>query len=70
MAIIEGRRLDVRADSPYPAVAHRRQQFDQHVTGCDDCQPALCSTANSMWRALCLSALRQQQASGIVDGAL
>jgi len=70
VATTERRRLDVRAASPYPAVAHRRQQFDRHVTECEDCQPELCGTANAMWRALCLSALRQQQTAGIVDGAL
>lgn len=61
MAMTEGRRLDVRPNSPHPGVAHRRQQFDQHVTECEDCYPSLCSTANAMWRNLCLAALRAQR---------
>lgn len=58
MAMIEGRRLDVRAISPHQGIATRRKQFDQHVDDCADCQPMLCSTAQAMWRNLCLAALR------------
>lgn len=60
MAIAEGRRLDVRPNSPHQGVAVRRQQFDQHLTECADCQPALCSVAQAMWRGVCLAALRTQ----------
>lgn len=58
MAIIEGRRLDVRADSPYRPVAERRRLFNVHVDTCTGCQPQLCSIAQAMWRNVCLSALR------------
>jgi hypothetical protein len=58
MAITEGRRLDVRAIAPHRGVSERRKQFDKHIDDCTDCQPVLCSTAQAMWRGLCLAALR------------
>lgn len=67
MAITEGRRLDVRAHSPYPAIAARRQKFEQHLDECGDCQPQMCSVAQAMWRALVLAALRATETTK--DGA-
>lgn len=54
-------RLNVSTTSPYPPVAHRRKLFDQHVDTCHNCQPSLCDVAQSLWRGLCMSALRAVQ---------
>jgi hypothetical protein len=46
-----------------PDVAALRNQFEQHLDECRDCQPTLCFQANVLWRKVCLTALRVQTAA-------
>jgi hypothetical protein len=62
--VIGDRRLNVSTTSPYVGVSTRRTQFDAHLNSCADCQPALCSTAQAMWRGVVLASLRAHK-----DGA-
>ena len=64
------RKLDVSTGAG-GAVAVKRTQFDQHISACPDCQPHLCHLAESLWRTVCLTALRadhaKQQANALAD---
>jgi len=51
-------KLDVTLGSPHSSVRVMRLVFDQHTDTCTDCQPSLCWPAQTMWRRLCLTALR------------
>ena len=42
-------------------VSVKRARFDAHVNECGSCQPNLCVTAQTLWRAVCVTALRVQQ---------
>lgn len=43
-------------------VTVRRNRFDQHIDHCTTCTGGLCSTAQSLWRAVCLAAVRHAKA--------
>lgn len=51
------RKLDTRG-LDCPDTAHRRNLFDQHMDRCANCQSQVCLVAQSLWRAVCLAALR------------
>jgi len=55
---MDGRRLDVSTSSEHLAVSQKRVGFNRHISECADCQPSFCHRANSLWRDLCLTALR------------
>lgn len=61
---MEGKRLVVSASSPDPDVARKRREFDRHIEGCSDCQPALCFQAQTLWRGVCLTALKARSYGG------
>jgi hypothetical protein len=42
-------------------VAVMRSRFDSHVDTCADCRPALCPLALTLWRAVCVQAMRSQR---------
>lgn len=44
------------------ATAVARSRFDSHLNNCARCQPHLCTTAEQLWRQVCLAALKQQHA--------
>lgn len=58
---MEGRKLDTSL-SANNAVAMKRVQFDRHLNECQDCRPGMCHQAETLWRAVCLTALRTQAA--------
>lgn len=60
-------RLNVSTGAGGP-VAVRRNRFDQHLNDCPQCQTgaALCGTAESLWRAVCIAALRARQADAVL----
>lgn len=55
---MEGRRLAVHPYASNKEVASKRRRFDAHISGCADCQPALCFQAQTLWRDVCLTALK------------
>lgn len=55
---MQGRKLDVSLNASSLDVAELRGKFDAHVDECTDCQPALCFQAQTLWRNVCLGALR------------
>jgi len=55
---MQDRKLNVTTGSPHPSVRQQRTIFDRHIDNCDNCQPSWCWDAQTMWRALCLEALR------------
>lgn len=50
-------------------VAVKRARFDAHIDTCNDCRPALCATGNTLWRAVCVQAMRSQLAAPSPVGA-
>lgn len=54
---MDGRKLDTRG-TDNPEVAHRRNLFDAHIDQCTECQPNICRVAETLWRDVCLTALR------------
>lgn len=57
--------MDRKLDTSISAggqTAAARALFDSHLNNCARCQPHLCATAETLWRAVCLSALKQQHA--------
>lgn len=54
---MDGRKLDTTG-AGRPDVANLRNVFDQHIDRCPDCEHHLCPVAQSLWRSVCLAALR------------
>jgi len=67
------RKLDVSTGAG-GEVTVRRNRFDQHLNHCTTCTGGMCSTAQSLWRAVCLAAVREARRNTPVgpklDGAL
>lgn len=64
---MQGRKLNVTTGAG-GAVMVKRNRFDAHIDSCRDCQPHMCHTAESLWREVCLAALRQQAAHPVASG--
>lgn len=60
-------KLNVSSGAGGP-VAVRRNRFDQHLNDCPQCQTGarLCATAESLWRGVCITALRARQADVVL----
>lgn len=60
-------KLDVSSGAGGP-VAVRRNRFDQHLNDCPQCQTGarLCDTAETLWRRVCLAAMRARQADAVL----
>lgn len=64
---MEGRRLDTQGIDNVQ-VANRRALFNDHINTCKDCQPTMCFRAQTLWRDVCLTALRADCKGGIASG--
>lgn len=60
------RKLNVRAEAG-GATMNARLAFDAHLDTCRACEPHLCSVAEQLWRAVCLTALRQNHANRLAE---
>jgi hypothetical protein len=56
------RKLNVSRATARGATAVARVAFDEHVDDCQKCQPHLCQAAETLWRAVCLAALKSEHA--------
>lgn len=56
---MQDRKLDTSI-SANKSVADLRVKFDRHLDDCADCQPRLCHMGESLWRSVCLTAMRTQ----------
>lgn len=55
---MQNRKLNVTMLSPHKTVRDLRARFNLHIDHCDSCQPSICWDAQTLWRAVCLEALK------------
>lgn len=55
-------KYNVAADAP-GMTGVRRRTFDAHLTGCPDCQPTMCATAQTLWRNVVIQAMKDYSPS-------
>ncbi|AMD42785.1 hypothetical protein SEA_XKCD426_44 [Streptomyces phage Xkcd426] len=60
---MKDRKLNTRPDAPGD-VGRQRREFDNHLSTCVQCQPALCHVAEALWRSVCISALVAHRTAG------
>lgn len=56
--------IDTSSSSADRATATARLDFDKHMDTCNRCRPQLCETAETLWRAVSLAALRAHVKGG------
>lgn len=61
---MNGRKLDVSTGAG-GMVTVRRNVFDSHLSSCPDCEMNLCTRAQSLWRNVCVEALKAKNQAAV-----